>query len=74
MEALQGIPDPYRAALSLFYIQDFSCQEIAEILEISPGTVMSRLYRGEEMLKKKILWLEHSPAPKLQVLRHIHGS
>lgn len=52
MQALQMVPDPYRASLALFYVDDFSYVEIAETLGIPPGTVMSRIYRGKQLLKK----------------------
>jgi RNA polymerase sigma-70 factor (ECF subfamily) len=51
MKMMQQVPEPYRASLSLFYIQDFSYREIADVLEIAPGTVMSRIYRGKQILK-----------------------
>ncbi len=52
MQALQQVPDPYRASLSLFYVEDLSYMEIADVLDIAPGTVMSRIHRGKQFLKK----------------------
>lgn len=52
MNLMQQVPEPYRASLSLFYVQDFSYREIAEVLEVAPGTVMSRIYRGKQILKE----------------------
>jgi RNA polymerase sigma-70 factor (ECF subfamily) len=43
LAALQQVDLVYRAALTLFYLDNFSYQEIAELLEIPAGTVMSRL-------------------------------
>lgn len=54
MDMVGRVPEPYRASLSLFYIQDFSYREIAEVLEIAPGTVMSRIYRGKQLLKEMV--------------------
>lgn len=54
MAALQSVPEPYRAPLSLFYLQDHSYQEIAEILDIPIGTVMSRLSRGKAELRHRL--------------------
>jgi RNA polymerase sigma-70 factor (ECF subfamily) len=52
--AIQTLPDKYRVILSLRDIQDFSYNEIAKILVISPGTVDSRLHRARKMLRKKL--------------------
>ncbi|MEM7394319.1 MAG: RNA polymerase sigma factor [Verrucomicrobiota bacterium] len=72
MEALQQVPPPFRAPLSLFYVQDFSYLEIAEVLNISKGTVMSRIYRGKQILKKLVESWES--APTLNVMRQADGS
>ncbi len=52
--AIQALPDKYKTILSLRDIQDFSYNEIAKILDISPGTVDSRLHRARKMLRKKL--------------------
>ncbi len=52
--AIQTLPDKYKVILSLRDIQDFSYNEIAKILVISPGTVDSRLHRARKMLRKKL--------------------
>lgn len=51
---IQTLPDKYRTILSLRDIQDFSYNEIARILVISPGTVDSRLHRARKMLRTKL--------------------
>ncbi len=51
-EALLKIKDEYRAALTLFYLESNSYKEIAEILGIPIGTVMSRISRGRAELRK----------------------
>jgi RNA polymerase sigma-70 factor (ECF subfamily) len=58
-EALMQLDDLYRAPLTLFYLEDHSYSEIAEILGIPIGTVMSRISRGRDMLRKR---LEDKPA------------
>jgi RNA polymerase sigma-70 factor (ECF subfamily) len=52
MKALLEIDESYRAPLLLFYFEDFSYKQIAETLGVPPGTVMSRLARGKEMLRR----------------------
>ncbi|MDA0348254.1 MAG: RNA polymerase sigma factor [Verrucomicrobia bacterium] len=52
LEALAEIDEAFRAPLVLFYMKDLTYKEIAEILEIPIGTVMSRLSRGKAQLKK----------------------
>jgi len=53
--ALEALPETYRAAVLLADVEGFSYKEIAEILEIPMGTVMSRLHRGRKALEKA-LW------------------
>ncbi len=54
MESLLLVEELYRAPLMLFYLEDFSYQEIAEQLEIPIGTVMSRLNRGKAQLRQLV--------------------
>ena len=58
-EALLKLNEEYRAALTLFYLKSNSYKEIAEILDIPIGTVMSRISRGKAELRK----LLSDPAP-----------
>ena len=54
-KALDGLPSDYRMAVLLADIEGFSYKEVAEILEIPIGTVMSRLYRGRKLLEETML-------------------
>ena len=50
--ALDALPDVFREAVVLRDVEDFSYDEIARILEVPIGTVMSRIHRGRAQLRK----------------------
>ena len=52
--ALRAIPDDFRAAVVLSDIHGLAIAEIGEILEIPPGTVKSRVFRGRRLLAEKL--------------------
>jgi RNA polymerase sigma-70 factor (ECF subfamily) len=52
LKALAQIDEVFQAPVALFYLQDYSYLEIAEILEVPMGTVKSRLSRGIGLLYK----------------------
>ncbi len=54
-DAVENLPTQYREVVLLADVQGFSYKEIAEILEIPNGTVMSRLHRGRTKLQKALL-------------------
>ena len=62
LEVIGQVGDPYRAALSLFYLEENSYQEIADILEIPLGTVRSRISRGLAQLQQLIINGTGTPA------------
>ncbi len=55
MKALQAMEATFREPLTLFYVEDLSYRDIAEILNVPIGTVMSRLSRGKAILKQSLL-------------------
>ncbi len=54
VDAVEGLPEAYRMAVLLADVEGFSYKEIAEILDIPVGTVMSRLHRGRKALQKEL--------------------
>jgi len=68
LEALDRVEVSYQAAIALFYLQDCSYKEIAEILEVPIGTVKSRLARGLGQLKK--LLTQTSPSRRVGKAHH----
>ena len=52
--ALQEIPEEFRIAVYLADVEGFSYKEIANIVEVPAGTVMSRLHRGRKLLREKL--------------------
>jgi RNA polymerase sigma-70 factor (ECF subfamily) len=53
-DALEALPEQFRLAVLLADVEGFSYKEIAEILDIPIGTVMSRLHRGRRGLQKRL--------------------
>jgi RNA polymerase sigma factor (sigma-70 family) len=54
LATLEQIDECYRSALELFYLGDLSYKEISETLGVPIGTVMSRLSRGKEQLRRAL--------------------
>jgi RNA polymerase sigma-70 factor (ECF subfamily) len=54
-KAIDELPEEYRVVSLLYFLNDFTYEEIAEAAEIPIGTVRSRLHRGRKLLQKA-LW------------------
>ena len=55
LEAIEQLPDQFRLAVVLSDIEGFTYAEMADIMDVPMGTVMSRLHRGRKALQKR-LW------------------
>jgi len=53
-EAVHSLPLEYREVITLRHINHCSYQEIADVCEIPIGTVKNRIFRGRELLRKKL--------------------
>jgi RNA polymerase sigma-70 factor, ECF subfamily len=77
-EELRKIPEPYRSTVILRDLEEMSYEEIAEVLEISLGTVKSRLTRGREALRRRLTAYIREVGPELGLLspeesEHVSG-
>lgn len=52
--AVTELPEKYRMVVYLYYFEEMSTDEIAEIVKVRSGTVRMRLTRAREMLKEKL--------------------
>jgi len=53
-EAIQTLPEKYKAVVVLRYLHDMSLQEIADVLNMPVTTIKTRVHRGREFLRKKL--------------------
>jgi RNA polymerase sigma-70 factor, ECF subfamily len=65
LAALARIEESYRSAVELFYLADLSYKEISETLGVPIGTVMSRLSRGKEQLRRLLATTLESNSDKI---------
>ena len=54
-QALEDLPENFRLPVLLADVEDFSYKEIAEMLDIPIGTVMSRLHRGRKAMQRALV-------------------
>jgi len=67
---LRQLPEPYRTTLILRDIEELSYEEIAEVMEVSLGTVKSRLTRGRDSLRKRLEKHISEVSPELSSSAH----
>ncbi len=80
-EALEGLPEQFRMAVLLADVEGFSYKEIADIMDVPIGTVMSRLHRGRKQLQRRLwefgrergLIPKEPDAPAPETARHAGG-
>jgi RNA polymerase sigma-70 factor, ECF subfamily len=64
-QEIRRVPEPYRTAVVLRDIEELSYEEIAEITQVSLGTVKSRITRGRDALKKRLSEYAREIGPEL---------
>jgi RNA polymerase sigma-70 factor, ECF subfamily len=68
--AIAALPEDYRVVSTLHFMEEFSYQEIAEIVGCPVGTVRSRLHRGRRMLQKALWYV----AEQQGIVADLHAS
>ena len=61
--ALDGLPEPFRVVVLMYYFEDLAYREIAAKLDVPIGTVMSRLARAKRHLRSKLFVAEEKSVP-----------
>ena len=52
--AIPALPEPFRVILGMKYMNDYSCRDIAEILDVSVPAVKSRLFEARKLLRRRM--------------------
>jgi RNA polymerase sigma-70 factor (ECF subfamily) len=55
IEVIDGLDEQLQTTVTLFYIEDLSVKEISKVLNVSEGTVKSRLFRARQQLSELAL-------------------
>lgn len=64
LRVLMQLEETYRAPLMFFYFDDLSYKEIADVLGVPTGTVMSRIARGKQQMRRLLAEPAAKPAPR----------
>ena len=51
---IEDLPEHFRAAITLFYVQELKYEQIAEVMEVPVGTVKTYLFRGRNLLRERM--------------------
>jgi len=54
-EEIQKLPEKFKSAITLFYVQHMSYEEMSEVLDLPLGTVKTNLFRGRILLKQRVM-------------------
>ena len=73
-QELRQVSEPYRTVVILRDIEELSYEEIAEVLDVSLGTVKSRLMRGRDALKKRLQPYVDEVGPELGLEPTTHAA
>src|SRR5262245_12189637 len=68
MELVLTLDEHFRVPLALYYLQSHTYREIAELLDVSIGTVMSRLSRGKDLLRQRLKTQKSKSAPPANII------
>lgn len=52
---IDGLPEKYKSAVLLFYIQEMSYEEICAVQNLPLGTVKTNLFRGRNLLRERVM-------------------
>jgi len=72
LRALRDLPNEFRTAVYLADIEGYPYRDVAEMLEIPIGTVMSRLHRGRGKLRKRLAAYAPAPAAAVRAAQGAH--
>jgi len=63
--ALEALDDRYKEPFLLVFQEDFTCREAADLLDIPLGTVLSRIYRARQFMRRFLRQLDPTDEPEV---------